>query len=67
MAICSECEADFDVDEFDVDRGDRLSCPECGSNLVVTGLSPIALELADDESDGDLDGPADEDGDDDWD
>ena len=67
MAICSECEADFDVDEFDVDRGDRLSCPECGSNLVVTGLSPIALELADDESDGDLDGPADEAGDDDWD
>ena len=57
MAICSECGGDFDVDEFDVDRGDQLSCPECGANLVVFGLSPITLELADEESAGDLDEP----------
>ncbi len=65
MAICSECGGDFDVDEFDVDRGDQLSCPECGANLVVFGLSPITLELADEESAGDLDEPpdGDEDGD----
>ena len=46
MAICAGCEAEFDVDEFDVDRGDELSCPECGANLAVVGLAPIALELA---------------------
>lgn len=61
MAICSECGADIDVDEFDVDRGDQLSCSECGANLVVFGLSPITLELADEEAAGDLDEPADED------
>ena len=63
MAICSECGADIDIDEFDVDRGDQLSCAECGANLVVFGLSPITLELADEESagdPGDLDEPADE-------
>ena len=60
MAICSECGADIDVDEFDVDRGDQLSCSECGANLVVFGLSPITLELADEEAAGDLDEPADE-------
>ena len=49
MAICSECGADIDVDEFDVDRGDQLSCSECGANLVVFGLSPITLELAEPE------------------
>ena len=43
MAICSACESDFDVDEFDVDRGDQLSCPECGANLVVSALSPLEL------------------------
>ena len=50
MAICSECGADIDVDEFDVDRGDRVSCVECGADLVVFGLSPITLQLADAES-----------------
>ena len=64
MAICSECEADIDVDEFDVDRGDQLSCAECGANLVVSGLSPIVVELVDEESAGALEEPADEDGDD---
>ena len=65
MAICSECEADVDADEFDVDRGDQLSCSECGANLVVSGLSPLRLELADEESAGDVDKPADEGADDD--
>ena len=70
MAICSECGADVDVDEFDVDCGDQLRCSECGASLVVFGLSPITLELADEESAGDLgdlDEPADGDRDDDGD
>ena len=45
MATCADCDAEFDVDEFDVDRGDELSCPECGANLEVVGLAPIALDL----------------------
>ena len=44
MATCPECDTEIDVDEFDVDRGDQLSCPECGSNLQVCGLSPVELE-----------------------
>ncbi len=65
MAICSECGADIDVDEFDVDRGDQLSCSDCGANLVVFGVSPITLELADEESAGNLDEPSDGERDDD--
>ena len=38
MATCPECDAEIEVDEFDVDKGDQLSCPECGSNLEVIGL-----------------------------
>ena len=48
MAGCPACKAEVDVDEFDVDRGDELSCPECGCNLVVTGVMPIALDPATD-------------------
>ena len=57
MAICPECDAEIEVDEFDVDKGDQLSCPECGSNLEVTSLTPLELDLApdDDEDDDDLD------------
>jgi alpha-aminoadipate carrier protein LysW len=58
MATCPECDAEIEVDEFDVDKGDQLSCPDCGSNLEVTGLSPLELDLApedDDEDDDDED------------
>ena len=65
MALCSECEADIDVDEFDVDRGDQLSCFESGASLMVSGLSPIALALADEESASEVDELADENRDDD--
>jgi alpha-aminoadipate carrier protein LysW len=55
MATCPECDAEIEVDEFDVDKGDQLSCPECGSNLEVVGLSPLELDLAldDDEEEED--------------
>jgi alpha-aminoadipate carrier protein LysW len=39
----------MEVDEFDVDKGDLISCPECGSNLEVTSLLPLELELADED------------------
>ena len=44
MATCEACEVEMDVDEFDVDIGDQLSCPECGTNLRVASLSPVELE-----------------------
>jgi len=45
----------MEVDEFDVDKGDLISCPECGSNLEVTSLLPLELELADEDDDDDDD------------
>jgi alpha-aminoadipate carrier protein LysW len=55
MATCPECDADIEVDEFDVDKGDIISCPECGTGLEVVNLSPIELDLAPDEEDEDED------------
>ena len=49
MATCPECDAEIEVDEFDVDKGDLISCPECGSNLEVTTTSPVELEAVDDD------------------
>ncbi|MDP2052055.1 MAG: hypothetical protein Q8N52_03470 [Acidobacteriota bacterium] len=56
-AICPECDSPIDVDEFDVDIGDELTCSECGSFLRVASDSPLEFELADDD---DLDEEEDE-------
>ena len=59
-AICPECDSAIDVDEFDVDIGDELTCSECGSVLRVASDSPLEFELADDDDDVDDDDDADE-------
>ena len=54
MSLCPICDTEVDIDEFDVDRDDELSCPECGANLVVAAVSPVELEASsasDNESD----------------
>ena len=50
-AICPECDSPIDVDEYDVDIGDELTCTECGSLLRVAVDSPVELELADEDDD----------------
>ena len=50
-AICPECDSPIDVDEFDVDIGDELTCSECGSLLRVSSDSPLEFEIADEDDD----------------
>jgi len=59
-AICPECDSPIDVDEFDVDIGDELTCSECGSLLRVSGESPLEFELADEDDDLDEEEEAEE-------
>jgi alpha-aminoadipate carrier protein LysW len=51
MAVCPECDAEIEIDEFDVDKGEIISCPECGVDLEVVGLAPLDLDLAPREED----------------
>jgi alpha-aminoadipate/glutamate carrier protein LysW len=50
-AICPECDSPIDVDEYDVDIGDELTCSECGSLLRVASDSPLEFEVADEDDD----------------
>ena len=61
-AICPECDSPIDVDEYDVDIGDELTCSECGSLLRVASDSPLEFEIADDD---DLDDDDDDEAEDD--
>jgi len=47
-----------------VDKGDEITCPECGSNLEVVGLSPVELEAVEEDED-DLDDEVDDEDEDD--
>jgi alpha-aminoadipate/glutamate carrier protein LysW len=62
MATCPECEADIDIDEDDVDKGDRITCRECGSDLEVISLTPLELDVAPEDDEDELDEGDDEDG-----
>jgi alpha-aminoadipate/glutamate carrier protein LysW len=53
MAICPECEADIDIDEDDVDKGDVVTCRECGTNLEVIGVTPLEFDVAPEEEEED--------------
>jgi hypothetical protein len=52
MATCPECDYD-EIDTEDFEEGDKLSCPECGKNLVLIG--PDELDYVAGEEDDDLD------------
>lgn len=45
---CPECDAEIEVSE-DVDKGEIVTCPDCGVKLEVVGLDPVEFELAPEE------------------
>ena len=52
-SVCPECDEEVYVDS-DSEQGDRVSCDECGSSLVVVGLDPIELDLFEETEKSDL-------------
>jgi alpha-aminoadipate carrier protein LysW len=52
MASCPDCEATVELDAYDVDKGEIISCPECGVELEVVGLSPLGLVAASPDEEG---------------
>ena len=49
---CPECDADVHVDT-DADKGDLVSCEECGTGLEVVGLDPVELDIVEEDYDDD--------------
>jgi alpha-aminoadipate/glutamate carrier protein LysW len=44
MVRCSECDTDLGVEEDEVDEGEIVSCPECGTDFEVITINPIELK-----------------------
>ena len=52
QVLCSECEYNLDVDPEEVDEGEIVSCPECGTDYEVVTTHPLELKrLADEDED----------------
>ena len=49
MVFCPECESDLDFDEDQVDEGEIVSCPECGTDFEVITTNPLELKAVSDE------------------
>jgi alpha-aminoadipate carrier protein LysW len=54
MAICPECEAV--VEDLDyAEKGEVITCPECGVDLEIVDTDPVELELVSELADDDDD------------
>jgi hypothetical protein len=53
MATCPECDYD-EIDTEDFEEGDKISCPECGKNLVLVGPDEVDFAAGDADDDDDL-------------
>ncbi len=52
VGTCPDCEAEVHVD-LDADKGDTVSCDECGTELEIVGLDPVELDIAEEDADED--------------
>lgn len=44
-ATCPECEADIAI-PADAVQNELIACPDCGTELEIVSLNPLALEAA---------------------
>ena len=52
VGTCPDCEAEVHVD-LDADKGDHVTCDECGTELEVVGLDPVELDIVEEDLDED--------------
>jgi alpha-aminoadipate carrier protein LysW len=50
VGTCPDCDAEVHVD-LDADKGDKITCDECATELEVVGLDPVELDIAEDDDD----------------
>ncbi len=53
MILCPECESSIDIDQEEMDEGEIVSCPECGTDFEVVAVDPLELSRVEDEDDED--------------
>lgn len=61
MAKCPECGGLLDLEVDEVEEGEVISCPDCGTDLEVVNLHPLELDaLVEEEEEGEKEKERDE-------
>ena len=47
MTRCPECQADLELDGYELDVGETVNCPECAVELQIVGTDPYSVKPAD--------------------
>lgn len=47
MSRCPECTSDLELDDYELDVGETINCPECSEELRVISSDPVEVELLD--------------------
>ena len=63
MVLCPECENALDIEADEVDEGEIVSCPECGTDFEVVTTDPLELTRISEEEDEESEDENSEDGD----
>jgi len=50
LVYCPECDTNLDLEEDEMDEGDVVSCPECGTEFEIITINPIELKPVEDEA-----------------
>jgi alpha-aminoadipate carrier protein LysW len=45
MTKCPECESDLELDNYELDTGEMINCPECSVELKIVSTDPITVTL----------------------
>ena len=47
MTTCPECNSDLELDDYELDTGETLNCPECSIELRVLTVEPLTVKIED--------------------
>jgi len=45
MTRCPDCESDLELDDYELDVGETINCPECAVELKITSAEPVTVAL----------------------
>jgi len=45
MTRCPDCESDLELDDYELDVGETINCPECAVELKIMSAEPVTVAL----------------------
>jgi len=50
MTRCPDCESDLELDDYELDVGETINCPECSVELKIMSAEPVTVALVEEKT-----------------